>query len=1115
MRKNFNFLLLLSFLMISMISYSQQSRTVTGVVRDSTGTPIPGVTFQVKGSKISGVTDQNGNFRVTVSEANPVLEFSSVGYQSRQVPITGNNVVSVVLDANANELSEVVVTGFGIKQQTRKLAYSVQEVKGEDLTRANTPNIVNALQGKVAGVQINQGAGGPSSSSRIRIRGNASVSRNNTQPLFVIDGVLIKPGVSGADSWGDNRDFGNELKNLNPDDYESVTILKGSAATALYGSDALFGVVLIQTKKGKERKGLGVNLSHSANFEKAYKGPDVQNLYGGGYDPFFVTGSDGMREIEGSLGPYYSFGPKFDGQPVRDRDGRIIPWVANDVLDIYRTGQYYNTNVAIDGGSERTTFRLSYTNSKNNSVLPNNSFGRNVLSLRATQKINNFINLDASVAYATSNSKNPIIQGGNNSPLFRVLYSNSRHYDIPYYSSHYIDSVNGGMTGATGNPTSNPYARGSMAGMWWNIFENNYTQKEDNLRANLDINVNILPWLNLLVRGNVNSTATNKEDKVRGQGPDFGGSSGQYVLYQNNFKTGRLQGLLTANKTFGTDFETSLTVGGETFRGLSGYESRINTKNGLKIPDVFTISNTVDPVEATGRKFPVSRLDAVYGYGDVTWREQLTLNFSARNDWNSLLTYADGTGDYGYFYPSVGLAWVFTETFKNNTSFDFLSFGKLRASLGYSGAGPANIYQTSDGVGYGLLDNFIAVGGTLIPRYGYRSNILPNFNLKPERSRELEVGADLRFLNNRLGLDVAWYKKNTFNQIISLNTPAESGVTSRLINAGNIQNRGIEVILTGTPVSTKNFQWNTTLNFSRNRNVVIELTEGVTSLDLDLAFGADVKSIAAVGKEYGTIVSGYSYAYYQAKDGSGNNIANPSNGQKLLKQNGQYYRSQDIGQGVKELGSMLEKFLLSNIHQFSYKGINLGFQVDSKVGGKMASATHQYGSEYGSFESTLFGRDAEHGGVAWTDDQGRSRNDGIIPEGVFADGTSFNGVDMSGKTYQDAVDQGLTKPMSAADYYEGIASWGTGIREYSIFENTWVVLREVSVGYTIPNKLTSRLKINNLRVNLIGRNLFYLYNSAKDNINPEGIFSSRAGAFAEYGGLPYIRTMGVSLNAAF
>jgi iron complex outermembrane receptor protein len=1012
----------------------------------------------------------------------------------------------------------VVVTGFGVKKQTRKLAYAVQEVKGEDLARANTPNIVNALQGKVAGVMINQGAGGPSSSSRIRIRGNTSITRNNTQPLFVVDGVLIKPGVSGADSWGDARDFGNELKNLNADDYESVTVLKGAAATALYGSDAQFGVILISTKKGKARKGLGVNISHSSTFETAYKLPDMQNTYGGGYDPFFITpAGGGMREVEPSLGPYYSFGPKFDGQPVKDVDGRVIPWVANDLLDVYRTGQYYNTNVAVEGGSERTTFRFSYTNSKNNSIMPNNSFTRDVFTLRATQKLNNWVNLDATVTYTASKSKNPILQGGNSNPLFRFAYSNSRHYDVNHYLHNYLDTVRGGRIGASGNPTTNPYARGSMTSVFWNFFENDYTQKEDNLRANLDISVSILPWLNLLVRGNVNSTNIVNEGKFRGDLPGFLG--GEYSLYQSNNKYARLQALLNGNRKFGEDFDFSLSIGGETNRGLGGYQNFTRTDGGFKVADIFALSNSTNPLVTDlnrSGKYPVDRLDAVYAYGDLTWRDQLTLNFSARNDWNSTLLYPDGHGDYGYFYPSVGLAWIFTETFKNNSAFDFLSFGKLRASLGYAGAGTA-IYKTSDGIGYALLGNYINWNGQNIPRYGFPNNNLGNLDLKPERTREIEFGADLRFLNNRIGVDFSWYKKNTFNQIINLATPAESGVSSRLINAGNIQNKGIEIMLTATPVQNRNFEWTTTFNFSKNKNTVIDIDEanGVTSLDLDLAFGADVKSIAAVGKEYGTITTTYAYAYYQGKDASGNPVSHPSNGKKLLKQNGVFWRSGDAGQGAVDLGTMMEKFLLSNTNEVRYRDFSLSLQLDSKIGGKMASATHQYGSNYGSFESTLWGRDLEHGGVEWVDDQGRTRTDGVIPDGVFADGTAFNGVDVSGMSYAEAVEKGLTKPMAVADYYEGIGSWATGIREYSVFENSWVAVRELSVGYNLPKALTSKIRMNNLRVSVVGRNLFYLYNTAKDNINPESIFSSRAGAFAEYGGLPYIRSIGVTVNAGF
>lgn len=1108
-----NFLLLvLSFLCINLAAQAQAKRTITGVVRDANGAALAGATVNEKGTVNNVMSNDNGSFTISVAP-NATLVISFAGFTAQEVAAPASGSLEISLQSSGNTLNEVVVTGFGVRKQTKKLSYAVQEVKGEELARANTPNLVNALQGKVAGVMINQGAGGPSSSSRIRIRGNASISRSNTQPLFVVDGVLIKPGTSGADSWGDARDFGNELKNLNPDDYESVTVLKGSAATALYGSDALFGVVLITTKKGRERKGLGVNVSHTSTFERAYRLPDFQNEYGGGVDPTFIKGADGVNQVEPTLGPYYSFGPKFDGQMVRDVDGRMIPWSANNILDLFKTGQYYNTNVSLEGGSEKTTVRFSYTNTKNSSIMPNNDFGRNVFTLRATQKLNKAINMDAMVTYATSNSKNPLLQGGNSNPIFRLGYSNSRHYDIDYYKDRYIDTVRGGRTGAAGNPTSNPYDRGSMSSVFWNFYQKNIMQKEDNLRANLDINIDVLPWLHALLRGNINSTAISRENKERGELPGFLG--GYYALYQSSNKYGRLQGLLTANSALGTNFEGSLTVGGETNRGISGYESNNSTNGGFKIADIYALSNSVNTINASGRVFPQSRLDAVYAYGDITWRELLTLNFSARNDWNSTLTYPNGSGDYGYFYPSVGLAYVFSESLKNNSGFDFLSFGKLRASLGYSGAG-TNIYETSRGTGYNLLGTFIGVDNT-IPRYGFGSYDLPNLNLKPERSREYEVGADLRFFDNRLGVDFAWYKKNTFNQIVRLAAPPESGVSSRLINAGNIQNQGIEIVLSGTPVRSRDVQWTTTLNFSRNRNKVIDIDEanGVNSLELDLAFGADVKSVARVGKEYGTLITGYAFATYQKMDASGNPINHPANGQKILKQNGVYMRSSEAGQGEKELGSMMEKFLLSNTNEARFKNFSLNVQVDSKFGGLMASATHQYGVNYGSFESTLFGRDASHGGVEYNDANGVKRNDGIIPEGVFAEGIKLAGVDVGGMTYGEAVKQGLIKPMPAWQYYEGIGSWGTGIREYSVFENSWVALREVSLGYNLPQRFSSRLRMNNLRVSAVGRNLAYLYNTSKDNIHPESVFSSRAGAFAEYGGVPYVRSIGVSVNAAF
>lgn len=1082
--------------MWSSVLLAQTKTAVTGVVRDATGAPVAGATIKVKGTKTSVVSDETGHFSVKAAPG-ATLTFSSVGFLTKEVAVSDNGSVTVELATNNKELSEVVVTGFGVRQQTRKLAYSISEVKGEDLTRASPVNVVNGLQGKVAGVMINQGAGGPSSSSRIRIRGNSNIS-GSTMPLFVVDGVLIQPGTSGADSWGDNRDFGNQLKNLNPDDYESMTVLKGSAASALYGSQALNGVILITTKKGRARPGLGVTVNQTTTWNKVYRLPDFQNEYGGGNSPTFnqVNGKDAI--LNDDYSPYYSFGPKFDGRDIVDADGVTRKYVANDMKKLYQTGVLNNTNVAVEGGNDRTTVRFSYTNTNQSGIVSTNHFHRDNFNLRATQKVGNFLTMDASLSYAVTNSKNPLQQGGQGSLLYRLAYSNSRSFPIQNLFDNYIDKVNGGRANKA------PYLRGSVTDDMWTIYQTNVSQKEDNILANLDITAKITPWLNLLVRGNVNSISIVNETKERGDGPGFASATyGRYALYNSAQKQGRLQALLSANKDISKDLNLSASIGGETQRGLGGSQLSASTAGGFKIPDIYALTNSKNAITVNtdqSGKYPQSRLDAVYAYGDITWREMLTLTASFRNDWTSTLTYPDGHGQYAYNYPSVGVSWIFSELLKSSPQYDFLSFGKLRASYGVTGAG-TGIYTTSTG-NYILNGTYSDLGGN-INRYGFQSTELGNLALKPLKATEYEVGTDLRFFNNRVRVDAAWYKKNTINEVISLNAPPESGISKRQINAGNTQNQGIELLVSVMPVKNKDIEWTSTFNFTRNKNTVKKLYPGVKFQELDLAFGNDVRSVAEEGQDFGAIISEYAYA------------RDPKTNQKLLQQDGTYWRSGAYGQGFKNIGSAMEKFLISNINEFRYKNFSLFVQVDAKVGGKIASATHQYGSEYGNYQSTLFGRDAAHGGIAFTDGNGVSRNDGIIPEGIFGVGTVVNGTDISGMTYADAVKQGIKKPIAALDYYEGIASWGTGIREYSVFDNSWVSLREVSVGYDFAKSITNKLHLQRLRLNVIGRNLTYLFTNTKDHIFPESIYSSRPGAFAETGGGPYQRQIAVGLNAGF
>ena len=1100
-------LLWLMLALCSIAGFAQTKRTISGVVRDADGNGVSGISYKIKGTNIQGVTGVDGSFSVTAA-TNDVIQFTSVGFMNNEATVGSSNSLSVTMVDDVRNLNEVIVTGFGVKKETRKLSYAVTEVKGAELLRANTPNLANALQGKVAGVMINQGAGGPTSGSRIRIRGNASLS-GNTQPLFVIDGVLIQPGTSGADSWGSNQDFGNQINNLNADDYESVSVLKGSAASALYGSLAQNGVIVITTKKGMARKGLGVSFSHTQTFEKAYKAIDVQNEWGGGTTPTFVKGADGVDQLDPNTF-FWSFGPRFDGHMVRDVDGRMIPWSANnDLLAIYQTGRFTNTNVAVDGGNDRTTFRFSYTNTGSNSVLPNNKLTKNNFFLRATQKLSNFINVDASINYIMSKGANPIRQGGNDNPLFSLVYFNPRHLDIDYWKNHYIDSLGGQLNG-----NDDWYG---LAGIYYAINKNSNIQKTDNLRANVDITANLRPWLTLLVKGNINSETVNGETKNWGTGQNYSG--GSYGLSQANSKSARVQALLTASRQINQNFDFSATLGGETNRNLGGRSSNSFTDGGLILPLKFYLGNSVNAYRTNVGLFPRSRIDALYAYGDVSFKNMLTLNFSARNDWSSNLTYPDGHGDHSYFYPSVGVSWIFTEMMKDAAKFDFLSFGKLRVSYGHTGR-DTRAYATSIG-NYAPFSPYVDINGPVSPLYGFDGNTIGNLALKNELTKEIEIGVDLRFLKNRIGIDAAYYKKNTYNQIIDLAAPIESGVSSRQINAGNIENSGIEILLSTTPIRKRNLEWNANFIFTKNKNKIIDLAPGVTSKQLDLAFGADVESVARVGAEYGTIQSGYAYAYYQKKDASGNNVNHPSNGQKLIKTNSAYWRSQDIGQGSKQLGTMMEKFLLSTVNTVRFKDFTFGFQVDSKIGGLMASATHQYGSTNGALKSTSFGRDAASGGLEYTNAAGVKFNDGIIPDGVFADGTMLldpatsTNVDVGGMSWAEAASKNLIKPISARLYYARLTQWSSGIREYSVFENSWVALREVSIGYNIPAAFAKKMKVNNLRVSLVGRNLAYLYTSAPDNINPESVFSNRSGAFAEYGGLPYIRSMGVTVNANF
>lgn len=1108
--------------MWSVLAFSQ-ANSVTGVVADSSGNPLQGVTIRVKGTKISTLTNAQGNFTIPLSASTGTLEFSSVGFSNKEVQVSSGGSVNVVLSSAAGQLNEVVVTAFGQRQNTSKLAYATQQINASELSKAPSPNILNSLQGKLSGVRIDQGSGGPGSSSRIRIRGNTSLSGNQS-PLFVIDGVLIKPDVTGPETWSDNNnvDFGNILKNLNEDDIESVSVLKGSAASALYGSGAQNGVVLITTKKGRAGNGLGVSLNINQIWNDAYKAPDLQYEYGGGITPDFAKDAEGNNILDPNWSPYYDFGPKFEGQTIKDLDGRIRKWEPYKVLDYFQTGSQTDYNVAVQGATERSSFRASYSKNLTTGIIPNGAkFDRNNFFIRATQKIGKIFDIDASITYATTVNKNPIREVSNYNPVFRFTYYRANSIDWNYWINNFTDKVNGGqITGA-----NDPYGLGLFL---WTTYNNNQQSRETNLRANVDLTTHLTPWLTLLTRANLSNYNTKIEKKFLGNGAGY--TNGYYQLITNDYKSYRVQGVLTASKQLNSDLQGSINIGAETNKDQIGDILNANTNGGLAPanPFLFSLGNSVNPVSITQSFRPSKLTNAIYTYGDITWRDMLTVSYSVRKDYNSTLILANGQGDYSFVYPSVGASFIFSKLLEDKPAFNFLSFGQLRASYGITGKDydPWKLNQVGNytiGGSSEIVNN--GLGTTTLPKAAFTSQTLPNKNLKNEKTKEYEFGTNLRFLNNRLGIDFTYYNKNTYNQILELPIPPESGGGSALFNVGQIRNQGIEILLNATPVSSKNFSWNFNMNFTHNHNTVVSLAPGVSSYDLLDAFGNDVRAIAQPGKQYGAVYTKFGFAYYQARDADGNPIDNPNNGKRVLGNapNGSdgytFLRAGDYAAGLVNdvyLGTIMEKFLAGTYQTFRYKDFSLNIQVDAKVGGLMASGTHQYGSSNGSFSFTLPGRDAAHGGIEYIDDNGVKQNDGIIPDGVFADGiTSANGTPLGGMSYQDAYQKGLILPKPAWQYYEDLTQWSSGIREFSIFDNSWVALREISVGYNLPKSISSKIKVNNLRVNLIGRNLTYIWKNAKGGINPEGLSSNGPAAFAEYGGLPYIRNVGFSINADF
>ncbi len=1108
--------------MLSSTLYAQNI-TVTGTVKDPMGEPVIGASVSVQGTRAGTVTNIDGHYSIECSPQ-ATLVFSYLGFKAKSVAVNGRQQVDVDFEDDATALNEVVVTALGIKRQTKALGYAVTELKSDELERANTVSPVTALQGKVAGVEISQSDGGMFGSTKIQIRGASTLNANN-QPIFVVDGVILDNATSdsGDADWNTNtNDYGNQLKNLNPDDFESVSILKGAAATALYGSRGLNGAVVITTKSGKASKGVSVRFSQTVGLETVYRSPDLQNKYLSGsfpggvdYDEYYTktgnTWGDNMSSFARNSKGDYSFieqhdnglawGPEIswaEGKQFEQYDGTMgsARIFKNNYKDAYDTGINTNTNVSLQGGNDRTQFYASASYKYNKGTTPRNTFNRFSFLGKASQKVGDIMTVDFSMNFTQSQPRNAPLNIGE----YFANGTFSREYDVNRYRHLYKGEHGGLADGKYGDQ----YRAVPGRRLWWNIYENDYRQTETVFRPVLNLNVQALPWLQLSARGSLNYYAVSGEYKESGSG--YANEGGSYAL--SNIQTTQENFYIGANVNYqiNDDWEVHGFLREEYFNQYAQKHSE-KTNGGLIVPNQYFIKNSKLQPDIDTYKFNTKRIVSTIFMVGTSWKNQLFLDVTGRNDWSSSLVYSYGRGNFSYFYPSVSGSWIITESFKDKLP-KWISFAKVRGSWAQVGNDTSPYYINS---GYEIAT--YQRGDKKV----YGMKILDNMkstNLKPERKNAWEVGLDWRFLDSRIGLDLTYYKENTRNQIMTIDVPEASGVKQKLINAGNIQNSGIEIALNTTPYKRGDWQWDLNLTYTRNRNKIVELSPDVASyINLDgLANYGNyrIASVAKVGSDYGMLMSD---SWIKTDEKTGKPIIGYSNNYRTV-----YYKR---GGTVKEVGSMLPDFLGTVNTTLRWKDLSLYVLFDARFGGYVASYNSRYATAYGfSGESEKYRK-----GMTWTsrydNAKGKTFTDGFIPDAIFDQGTIVTAPDgtqhdVSGKTYQEAYEKGLVEPahMQSHGYFKN--SWGQGVINDDWFKKlNYIALREVTLSYNVPRRLYSYIGAKSLALSLTGRNIAYLLNTAPNHENPESVRGTGAAQFRMRSFMPYTASYLFTLNATF
>lgn len=1086
-------IILLSILSITGV-FAQQ--TVTGKVTNANGN-LPGVNVAIKGTSRGTQSGSDGNYSIQAAPGEK-LRFSMVGYISQEISVGSTKTINVTLQPDESTLDEVVVTAMGIKRDQRKLGYAVSTVKAEDI-QEGSPSIGASLYGKAPGVRIQTSPGGQIAASGITIRGQNSISFAR-QPLIILDGIPIRNGEANTQGmWDESRIMGNGLLDVNPNDIESISILKGAPASALYGSEAVGGVLVITTKKGSQKTGLGIDFNMNMQSERLAFLPEFQHEFGPGYgwtgpnglltagadaDGFFkTTGRDGKSYIRPSMGSWGNYGPKFDNRDVMWWDGEIRQYSAqpNGMKDLYDKGNTNNYSLSVSNSGDLGSFRFSYNRNDFKGISPGTKQNRNNFNFNGTLNVSKKITFDLTTSYINTYTLNrPYLINNVNAygynlaekaDVVRSKYRTSKGYQF------------------TNNKTWDPEeyilygtsATQYMQNILWNNLVNKDMLRENRFITSATLNYKPIDPLSFRIRlGNDITSNNNETENPNTQNVSFA-NSGYYGTRNGNQRVTYGDFLGSYNKSF-NDFEVGISLGAMLKQEKNQYTS-IATAGGLVQENFFSLNNSLNRVDTGFGRGKVTRT-GIFGIATLGYKNQLFGELSVRRESSSTLPPANNS----FTYPSMSLSWIISESLANRP--DWLNYTKLRTAYGFVG-NDLSAYAANNAYKQETINGVIV---------NFWPTVYGNDYIRPERKREFEVGLESKLFDNRIGLDITYYNNAIKDQITYIDVPGSSGVTSMLSNLAKMTNYGLEIGLNANPVRTETWNYNVGVNFSFNRNRVSELPTGGQYLKLADIDNNAVMVVASPNAAYGDIMT-YSYKRDQ-------------NGNKLVDDEGYYIKENT----PSVRGNVTPKGIggITNNVSFDTGHGKIAFTalIDYRIGGDIFSLSNYQNTASGKLASTLQGRDAARGGISYyvaadgtnkavqpgtpvpgdAKFGGRIFDDGIIADGYKEDGTKNNTI------------------MLASYYYLFNNYWNSGIYDNQIYDNSYVKLREVTLSYTLPARLAARLKARNVTLSLIGRNLFYIYKNVP-NIDPESAIGTtpREMGLDRYG-IPTSRSYGFSLK---